>query len=121
MTTPEWISVKDRLPDSERYVWAMLDDGRIVPARCDYGKRLIVFNSSYSVAVAWTDMPLPQPPKQESSFEKWWGALPPADDALRRYIGFNTACEAASPIRKSIANVIWSAAIAASKKPDFVE
>jgi hypothetical protein len=49
--------------------------------------------------------PLPEPPKRESSFEAWWGK------AMRGF-GWHD--------NKALAECAWTAAIAASKRSDFV-
>lgn len=62
---PEWISVNDRLPDSNNVVFACIDDGQCKIVRSayvsSYGKWKWI--EEHQTVTHW--MPLPEPPKEE--------------------------------------------------------
>ena len=100
----EWIKCSEQKPPLGR-VLAMVDGGMAV---------LTVWDSdaAYLGMTHW--MPLPPPPPRQSSFEAWWDRQQgmPYGDHVKWF--FN------SELSNGTAKVIWDAAIAASKSPDFV-
>lgn len=71
MKAPRWISVKDRLPetDGEYIVYITSDDGEKC-VTCDHWvksshERWFLFDDAGAVVTHW--MPLPEPPKEENN------------------------------------------------------
>ncbi len=62
---PEWISVKDRLPDSNNVVFACIDDGQCKIVRSAYVSSYGEWKwiERHQTVTHW--MPLPKPPKEE--------------------------------------------------------
>lgn len=107
MNMTNWISVKERLPRDGQEVTAWLSDTKrqvITDYRAKYpwGKHV----------THWAE--LLEPPKLESSFEQWWSERTPmADSVSYRSVALQS-------VHRESAKIIWNAAIAASKSPDFV-
>jgi len=101
----EWISVKESLPDVSGYYLAHGNRETAVvrfdPVSRKWHSR---YYSDEVMPEHW--MPLPEPPPRKNSFEQWW-------DSIEAYSGtwHNS---------KSLAKSAWDAAIAASKREDFV-
>ena len=69
VTVQEWISVKDRLPEADKYVLVITDSGSVKTARCNFYKNgtevCWATNDGLGERAITHWMPLPQPPKGE--------------------------------------------------------
>lgn len=111
----EWIFVGDRIPKNECYVlgWDVTKvTCRVVYRVSDHWYAGDGGNVSLAIT-HW--QPLPEPPKRESSFERWWEKQRRDADSNECFRIIDECC-----VEVCAAREIWDAAIAASKSPDFV-
>lgn len=116
MSDPNWISVKERLPETnpifpDRYLVAHGDC--VLEAKFNLGKWYSVVESNILEPTHW--MPLPDPPHL-SAFDDWQNRLPSKCINGEFQLEIFGHC-----VPKRIAKLIWDAAIASFKFPDSLE
>lgn len=109
----EWIKVSERLPEIGKEVLALFQTGKRAVACFDsrhHGWSIEI--GRVSPPTHW--QPLPELPPRESSFEQWWSdRYAEITSNFHRWV-------AGQLVHEQSAKTIWDAAIAASKRPDFV-
>lgn len=109
MNETQWISVKDQapIPGEILVIFDNWEHGYLLWGVCDLTIRRQV---RY-----W--MPFPKDPPKPDAFEEFWGTCGKAGGQEGcRYVGWAEESPVVAPIFKSIAKVIWDAAVAATKK-----